>query len=769
MPMNQPTTYIQRGPRNYVNVSGAILAPLAQSLGEVASSGVKDLLGIHTPAEEYQQSLIAANNRALDDKIGSAWDESMADPNFAAQVESDPDFKRRWAEAKFGDSDKAAAFVDTHLSDPFLSQEIRKAATATQRASNADPVPNLAGGGPVGINPNGGGYTPYPSAPAPSMENPQVAISKQVQQEAPPAPPPVATGAQQGEQLSQAIQQGAGQVQSSTSSRAIPETPGVAPVAPPNPQSVPGTKPDAGADAPQPLDVNKFQSQVQQYMLRQQGRLGLYRQVVNAAQTGKMDAGQAALAASLSGVHQSELTSLMETVAPSMGLPLKDNDGNAIQGGALMDGFAYTFMISNPEGFKQLPPGMQQLMRDGANRYQTLLGKMDASKALTLNNMVDQFSKSKLADPNATLNYLNAEKNRQVAMVQHKDSVRIQERQLSFEEAKLVPYLQSQKIANDYQRQQLAILTKYGDQEAGLKLQAAQNEINMNKQKMGILLAKADQDTIAAGIAAYTSLYDTEEKRGLLWFQANQKQQAAYANQVASANQRIGDLLTKNQPIQQAHAAKMEKLRGSMNDKKVDAWLSTQGKAIQEQYQGASPQDKFMAYYCSLPENSEYAQYRNQLVELQGQRDNAQKLMEGAISAEMPQQGNADVRSAVEEYTKSTLAPLMRTAEKGRFKNSDPTTWDDTLAANPTALNIILGKTTSKNPTDAGWSMGQSQGLLHLVRDSMAAGTRLDPKKLGAAVVGKDAAGRPVTLSAHLGARFGNYYNDYVQLLEELK
>ena len=45
MPVNQPTQYIQRGPRNYVNISGAILTPFAQGLGEVASQGFKPCAG----------------------------------------------------------------------------------------------------------------------------------------------------------------------------------------------------------------------------------------------------------------------------------------------------------------------------------------------------------------------------------------------------------------------------------------------------------------------------------------------------------------------------------------------------------------------------------------------------------------------------------------------------------------------------------------------------------------------------------------------------
>ena len=66
MPINQPTQVIQR-PWNNVNVSGAILTPFAQGigtgLGEAASSGLKDLLGIQSPQEAYYRAEADAKDR----------------------------------------------------------------------------------------------------------------------------------------------------------------------------------------------------------------------------------------------------------------------------------------------------------------------------------------------------------------------------------------------------------------------------------------------------------------------------------------------------------------------------------------------------------------------------------------------------------------------------------------------------------------------------------------------------------------------------------
>lgn len=764
MPVNQPTTYIQRSPRNYVNVSGVILNPLAQSLGEMAGQGLKDMFGIHSASEDYQRSLTAANERALDDKIGSSWDEMMADPNFAAQVEQDPDFKYRWGLAKYGDEDKARAFVDTHLSDPFLAQEIRKGATATQRASNADPVPNLAGAGVgaamnPGINPN---PNLGPTAPTPPTE-------------AAPPSAPLAEGVQQKEEVQQKIEQGAQAVQSSPASKAVPELPGVAPVAPPSPQGVPETKPVQGAVEPQPLDKEKFADQVKAYMLRQQGRLGLYRQMINAATTGKMDTEQAAVGAALSGVHQAELTQLMETVAPSMGLPLHDNDGKPIQGNTLLDGMAHTFIMTNPEGFKKLPSEQQQDMLSASRRYQTLIGKLDATKAMKIQQMVDTFSKSKLASPEAFLNYANAERQRQVAMNQWKDEMGLKNKALEMDQARLASQLESQGIANEGQRLQLEITRKYAGPQAELQMQKARTEVQAGMERLHILSTREQRDNLTTILAAMNSKAEHDAKLGIVWYQDNQRKQAGYLKGLAEVNKNITNLQSKNSAILQKSYSQMNTLRGQLkDDSKINAWISTQDKDFQKRMAGASPAEKFEQYYRT--QDPQYAAYATEMDNLNQERDNLDTLFTNTVSAQAPSMGKEDpLQNNLRDYAKSLvskqLAPLMKAEMKGLYKDASPDQWDQVLQENPTSVNILLGKTLSRDPDDKGWNnsdqpgtFNESKGLLILARGSVLNGKQYDAHSFANTKIGNK------TLSQIIGpTRIGNYYNSYVQLMGELK
>ena len=768
MPVNQPTTYIQRGPRNYVNLSGAILNPLAQGLGELAGQGIlqagKSAFGIHTPAEDYQQSLTQANTRALMEKVGSSWDESMMDPNFAARVEQDPGFKQRWALAGGLNEDQAAAFADTHLTDPMMSQELRKGGKALQNYSNADPVPNLAGAGVgaamnPGINPN---PNLGPTAPTPPTE-------------AAPPSAPLAEGVQQKEEVQQKIEQGAQAVQSSPASKAVPELPGVAPVAPPSPQGVPETKPVQGAVEPQPLDKEKFADQVKAYMLRQQGRLGLYRQMINAATTGKMDTEQAAVGAALSGVHQAELTQLMETVAPSMGLPLHDNNGKPIQGNTLLDGMANTFIMTNPDGFKKLPAEQQQDMLSASRRYQTLVGNVDATKAMKIQQMVDTFSKSKLASPEAFLNYANAERQRQVAMSQWKDEMGLKKDAQEMDRARLASQLESQRILNEGQRLQLEITRKYAGPQAELQMQKARTEVQADMERLHILSTKEQRDNLTTILAAMNSKAEHDAKLGIVWYQDNQRKQAGYLKGLAEVNKNITNLQSKNSAILQHSYTQMNTLRGQLkDDSKINAWISTQDKDFQKRMAGASPNEKFEQYYRT--QDPQYAAYATEMDNLNQERDNLDTLFTNTVSAQAPSMGKEDpLQNNLRDYAKNLvgkqLAPLMKAEMKGLYKDASPDQWDQVLQENPTSVNILLGKTLSRDPEDKGWNnsdkpgtFNESRGLLILARGSVLNGKQYDAQSFANTKIGNK------TLSQIIGpTRIGNYYNSYVQLMGELK
>jgi hypothetical protein len=84
--------------------------------------------------------------------------------------------------------------------------------------------------------------------------------------------------------------------------------------------------------------------------------------------------------------------------------------------------------------------------------------------------MVDPFSKSKLASPEAFLNYANAERQRQVAMNQWKDEMGLKKDALEMDRARLASQLESQGILNEGQRLQLEITRKYAGPQAELHL-----------------------------------------------------------------------------------------------------------------------------------------------------------------------------------------------------------------------------------------------------------------------------------------------------------
>lgn len=771
MPQSTPNTVIQRG-NNYYGAA-AILNPFAQAaatgLAGVAVEGAKDLFGLHSASEDYQRSLIAANERALADKASASLKEEMLNPDFAEKWK-DPAFQQQWASLNVG-QDKAEAFLSGTVADSPLSRQVREAGGTLDDGGKNDPrprLPGLAGAAATpGINPT----APLTSGAMDSLINAQGPEMSALTLTNAPAEAPTPTGVESQQGAKQEIQQGA-QSAKSAPVGSTPEVPGVAPVAPPSPQQVAGTEPAQGGEQPQPFDRVKFEKDVSAYMLRQQGRVGLYRQVVTAATTGKMDAEQAAIGASLSGIHQRELTSLMETVASSMGVPLKDNDGKPIEGGSMLDGQAYAFMSKNPEGLKSLPAAKQEEVREAADRYRGLIGRLDSTKAVKLQDMVDKFTKSNLATPEAFLNYINAEKNRKQAEIEHKDNMGLKERAQTMDEKKLSMALEAQGIANEGQRIQLNITRKYAGPLAEAQLQKARVDVQSDIQTLQLKTTREERDNMTSLTSALNSKAEADARRGVVWYNDQQRKQTSYLKQISALNTTMATLEAKNAAILSPAYDNMKKLQAQMKDGSViDKWISTLPPALQAQYRGAGPAEKLEQYYRT--KDPQYASYASQMDELRRQVANQEKLFNASVDAPDPTITQDPLTASLQNYTQKLvdkqLAPLMKAEMKDLFKDSAD--WPSVLQENPTAVNIILGKTLSRRPEDKGWNssdqpgaFNESKGLLIFAQGSIASGKQYDPQHFGDVMIqGKK-------LRDIIGpTRIGNYYNSYVQLFKELQ
>lgn len=764
MPTFQPSQVIdRRGQNNNLNISGAILNPLAQGLGEGLTRLGKEAFDLYSPAERYQQSLIAANERALADKAASSLQEAMLNPDFAEKWK-DPAFQQQWANINVGEG-KAEAFLSGTVADSPLARQIRNTGMALDAGNEAPPsrpVPNLAGGATVGINPNAGGS----DLSALTLTN----APPEVPKDSGPAVAPEPTGVQEQQSVKQQIQQGAQSVQSPLTSTALPELPGVAPVAPPSPQKVAETAQVEGLETPQPLDTQKLQDQVKAYMIRQQGRVGLYRQVLNAATTGKMDAEQTALGAALSGVHQAELTALMETVAPSMGLPLKDNQGNPIQGGALLDGQAYIFMTANPDAFAKMPAETQADMKASSRRFTTLISNMDAARAGKLQEMVDKFSKSKLASPEAWLTYANAEKNREIEIIKHRNAQALAERAQANDDKKLAMGLETQAIANQEQRLNLEILRQYKGPMAEAALQEAQQKVKESAQLYDLRTSKEERDNQTALYAALTAKAEIDAKKGVTRYNQTQFTQAFHAKSIAALNKTMEDYTTKMGTSLLPSQANMNRMKAEMkgDTSKVDQWMAAQPKDFQARFAAAGPAEKFEQYYIAVGNDSKYAEYATQMAEYRRQLANAEAALTASVGAPPPGMGSDPLTDSLQSMAQKTLEkqlkPILQAEAVEEFKGVDPSQWSEVLRTNPTAVNIILGKTLSRKPDDRGWGTKASQGLIRLVQGSVASGRKFDADSVANMPV---AGGRK--LKDVVGpSRMGNYYNSYVELLSKL-
>lgn len=765
MPINQPTVvdHVQR-PFNQVNLSGAIINAAAPVFGEAIGQGFKDLMGISisTAGEDYTRTMAGVNQGAIASNADARWQQILSNPG-SEGLASNLDYKRQVGASTGLSGDALEAWVNTSLGDTPVTEGMRLGGEATRRQQRMDVMP--------GGQPQQSGYMNYAQQQPPSSATNTPAGVGQVQQSPPLPEPPQPASAGVAQQVQQDIQQ----AQAASQAEIRPDTLPKAAAEVTTPPTVPGGLPGLGAPteptSPQqlpPLDKNKLNQQLQAYMVRQSGYLSMYRQMANAAMTGKMDPREIALAASLSNMRQAELTQMMQTVAPSIGLDMVDKDGQPITGQALEWGKAYSQLNRmSPDArhaFAEKHKGAYAAMQGAASNFTQLLGNMTISQASILKALVTKTNETDLISPEAAYTSWHNENVLKQKAQEFEKTYELDKNKASVEVQQTLTQIEGMKIANASHLKTLELISKYGPQEAALKIQAAQQEIRLNNQRLNLNMKKMEQDEMATIFGLHDKAVELEEKSGQVFYQQKEKEAVRLGKAVQDYEQKISTLMEKFRDLSPTWDTAKRAMQAKTRPATVDAWLQSHPEAMAETEGARDFATKFQVYFSNQPGYEASKEYYFQLKHLQSQRGKAIVQMEDALSRQAPERKDG-IRELTGGAVKQALQRRIQESNKLRAKTKIRETGEGALDVDAGLVNDLVGE--YGDPDGNGnyraqriWSDWESKALLHLAQGSTA---RLTSSQLeGVPVGGKK-------LKDALGARWGDFYNAYLRLYGEIK
>jgi len=799
MPINQPTQIIQR-PWNNVNVSGAILTPFAQGLGtglgEVASSGLKDLLGIRNPQEAYYQAEADAKRQSTDDKIRENLTNLRGNPNY-----NPADDKKYVLAYTDGDEERAQRILDSTLDTPEAHGKREIGWTYNQQLSNeqrptpfgsSGAVPPGPSAGPISSALSGstGAALTASEAPEQSAYLPEVTKDNISAQAPLPAPGPPEDPAKQA--TSAAINQA-----QETSSEALnsyaqmpaPLTPAPEVLTPAaSPTGLLESKPQGLMD-PQPMSPEQrqaFAKDLQSYQTRLQGASALYQQSLQALTKGDVDPKATANALNLANMHTAELTKLMQTAAPSFGLPTVDIDGKPLMGDFTQDGIGaaqlakleamrvsdpakFNALISSPEGKK-----VYQGYKEASERWQMRLGRVPAEVALAYQDKVVKTA-GEMVPFSVLANY-------NVAVAQNEENKRSnlvgeaqKNRQLSAYEQQVASEVGLRHVQTEEARLNLGILQKYAPAEAALKIQQAQQAIEMNEANLAIKSTDVQKERLALDMAALTSLTDMMDKGEDRYFRGQQREVANYEMLIGKTMKDQVELANKFQLQMYGWKNQMQTAQKTMTPDKVQAYIrATGGKDEHGNLVGAAaevlkrPADEQFEYWYAHT-NSDYASYYNAKQSLNEYQDRLQANLNVALQRQYkPAVGEATMSAANQQATQAIsnqVQDRMRLFAKDLLKQAP--SWDEAIADHPTVINeLVSGWIQTKGgfrPQDV-WTTAESKSLAALTQWSLRTGRKLGVEDFSKVPVGSK------TLQQTLEPdKLRKFYNAYDKLYTEMK
>lgn len=787
MPVNQPTQYIQRGPRNYVNISGAILTPFAQGLGEVASQGFKDMLGFSTPAEDYQRQLTAAMEDSRMRNADKDWQERLAQAD-GGQYANNPDAQKQWAMDRYGwDEDRAGRWANSTAHDSVEAMRMRNTSQAQFAGNALDPMPGpitqAMQGQTPGINPTAPPF-PSPSVPFPSASAPLSDATTPATPPAPQTPMPASpnkpTSVRIGEEVSQSIQR----AQEASVNPSSPPAPGAASMVntpPPSPGTVSGMAPGAEVAPPVPLTpqaAQDLQRQLQAYQARQIGNLNLYKQAAKAALTGTIDEKQMALSATLANTQEQDITDMMRKAGPYLGLPERDLDGQPINGDVMLDGLV-TAQLSRLrqtpdqlEKFKAANPTQYDAMTQAEQRLRSRISRMSINQAEAFQKGLEPVLKNNLISPEAAITYMNHRASVNQAAIEHRDNVRLKEVALSQEQQRIVSESGLRNVQTRAAQVSLELLQRYAPQQEVLKIRQAEMELRNLEEARNIKLDENARANLTTDMAAYDSMIDNRLKIENNWATRQEKALSNLITQSAKAEQNI-ELVSKTHNMAIMRHTDLYSKARETPQATVDAWLQ---KTLPQEWSDISKMsaaDRFDRWYQEQPGNQDWKSYKTDMNRAQKQYNDLQGLIDAAASQVPPQPGDEETRlmGSAANLANSALAHRMRNTHRVQareiIKQHDPMNWAQALDDDSTLVNKITNQyanTATGFRLVNAWDKADSTVLLHLARITLQRGGNLiPPENLGKEVMdGK-------SFSVRYGKNYQNFYNAYATLTKELK
>lgn len=744
MPINQPTIVDHR-PWNNINVSGAILAPIFESAGQMAGQGLKDAFGIQSPQERYYESLATQSQAGLMPKVEEAWQQRLAQAD-GGQYANDPEFKRKFFQAHgITSDDMLDAAVATSENDTAMTKGMRDIEWSTSQLAALNERPQ----GPVSQALAGGtGYQAPPADGASASPQTAAVTGGGGGQSMQPNAPSLGTDA-----ASANLTATAQAVQASPSTNATPE-------------SVPGN------DAP-PFDKEAFAQHLQTYRLRAGANLQIMRQLQLAATTGQLDSHQLSLALNLQAIQTRDLTKLMNVAAPALGLPRKDNNGKPINGDVLEQGAAAAMMQTlqqNPERLKQYEStkdGKQyvQGLRAMAQQFSTRLTHMDAEGATRLQDMVKKAGTIISPEQTAQTAYLYHQSAQQKALAEQEDAYRKQHDAQQFGLLNREMILKEKQNTFFTQRETLAL--KQLEQEVGpeqlqLRLREARARVDLLESQGKHYMATAKRDEAAAELARSESDFDRVLKLSGLTADADTRRMGAYMQQISNMQARLAQL----DQVQGFNKMQWDRERDQMLG--PDSLSKT--KAAVAEYVKTDPEvakapfeSQFEAWYRNQhPGYGKYADQREAMLE---QIDDYNGHLQNVMR-------NSEKPGAAQALMNARVVPLLRASAKAELQSLGRENWstadEETRARLATSVNNLVGDLDTsqggggmsfKQP----WDYGSAQALLALASQFPKGADEKTLAKIPVASRG----GKP--MSEVIGNRWPEFYNSYTRLIKEMR
>lgn len=787
MPINQPTTYLPRNNnRNYVNVSGAIIGPLGQALGGMAAEGIKDMFGIYSPGEEYTRAMAGNLNAGMMDKANQAWLDHMANDPQAEQHANDPEYKRRWLSGRFNvPADMAEAWASTSLNDTPVTQAIRNQGNAAKELIRLDQMPTQ-GGGMVSqaLQPQSavealissqGGQSPTPAEPTPLSA--QAPITAATVQEKPPAPPPPVAPAAPDSATQSVLQ-------------ALPETPeALKEVATPAPttskQEVVNADgvPIPQSPAPQKMDQQQFRKDLQAYMIRQGAYAQLYTQTTKAALTGTIDPKQLQLAAQLGHVQAEELTKLMNHIAPSIGLSLRDNNNTPLTGSDVQDGASYNLyqrLMQSPEALEQLrknSPKAYDAIYSASERFRSRMANMDAEQySKFMQDIVNKSTENSLLTPQQLLVAAMGRDKFQWDKEEAARDYKLREQQLANQTRLADASVASSSVATQRAEAELAIFRRYSGPQAEAELEKVRQDIRLNETKMKSFLKAEERADIEYSLGTYMKMLEQDNTAANLFATRQERQLAALELKRTNLLTKKSEMESKFAAWNSAADAAMQKYKLSVADLTKFRDTTPEVKQWMEDTYGekgmGDPHNMLEAYHIFKTNDVNYKSFVANRQSFAREIDHVTLQQVAALEASPPSGVDAELKgsasSLAKSYLQSKVLPGLKARSREALKGIDPSAWDASLQDDPTLVNHIVGEWTPNGlgtMTNKGiWDTLNSRRMLELVRSSPT-------EQIPISVLEKTVIpGQNKTLMQIVGPnRWAKFYNDYTKLRTELQ